>query len=66
MKRTATVLSALALSAAVFGGTAAADEQPRLLPATSGLSDDKCLDNDLGLNLLGLPLLELIVPDYYC
>ncbi|MFF6874030.1 MULTISPECIES: hypothetical protein [unclassified Streptomyces] len=64
MKRTATVLSSLALSVAVLGGTAAAEDAD-LLPEVSDQSTSReCDEHDsLGLTLLGIPLLSFFFPD---
>ncbi|MER7402551.1 hypothetical protein ABT373_08660 [Streptomyces sp. NPDC000070] len=77
MKRTATVLSSLALSVALLGGTAVADDTtPHTLPAylsdrDNGDKDwdkdkdrdkDKCGHDSLGLTLLGIPLLAFFFP----
>ncbi|MFD5478989.1 hypothetical protein [Streptomyces hawaiiensis] len=63
MKRTATVLSSLALSVAVLGGTAAAADAD-LLPEVSHQSNSRECDkhDSLGLTLLGIPLLGFFFP----
>ncbi|MFF8671835.1 hypothetical protein [Streptomyces sp. NPDC015242] len=72
MKRTATVLSSLALSVALLGGTATASEASILPEVTHSKEDyskdyskDKeCKGHDsLGLFLLGIPLLGFFYPD---
>ncbi|MEG8277569.1 hypothetical protein [Streptomyces sp. AHA2] len=64
MKRTATVLTSLALSVSVLGGTASAAEAdflPRLDSSSSTSSE--CKEHDsLGLLLLGLPLIGFFYP----
>ncbi|MGW0338005.1 hypothetical protein ACWD0J_40545 [Streptomyces sp. NPDC003011] len=74
MKRTVTVLCSLALSVAVLGGSAVADEANQRSRAphsdifgtsdTSDTSDTKeCTGQDsLGLTLLGIPLLGFFFP----
>ncbi|MEU3848698.1 hypothetical protein [Streptomyces sp. NPDC029554] len=65
MKRTATVLSSLALSVALLGGTATASEADILPEVTHSNSKDReeCKEHDsLGLFLLGIPLLGFFYP----
>ncbi|MEV7076937.1 hypothetical protein AB0N88_00015 [Streptomyces sp. NPDC093516] len=73
MKRTATVLSSLALSVALLGGTATAS-QADILPEVTHSKDwdskdwdskdrEECKEHDsLGLILLGIPLLGFFYP----
>ena len=67
MKRTATVLTSLALSVSVLGGTASAadaDFLPRLDSSSSSSDSRECNEHDsLGLLLLGIPLLGFFYPD---
>ncbi|MEU3938042.1 hypothetical protein AB0E85_39430 [Streptomyces sp. NPDC029044] len=64
MKRTATVLSSLALSVAVLGGTAAASDADLLSEAGDQSTSRECNEHDsLGLTLLGIPLLGFFFPD---
>ncbi|MFE6521637.1 hypothetical protein [Streptomyces sp. NPDC057794] len=63
MKRTATVLSSLALSVALLGGTATASEAD-ILPEVTHSKGQECKGHDsLGLFLLGIPLLGFFYPD---
>ncbi|MGC0211007.1 hypothetical protein [Streptomyces levis] len=62
MKRTATVLSSLALSVALLGGTATASDAD-ILPEVTHSKDQECREHDsLGLFLLGIPLLGFFYP----
>ncbi|MGW5613946.1 hypothetical protein [Streptomyces sp. NPDC003877] len=62
MKRTATVLSSLALSVALLGGTATASEAD-IRPEVTYSKDRECKEHDsLGLILLGIPLLGFFYP----
>ncbi|MET9575643.1 hypothetical protein ACLQ2D_32215 [Streptomyces sp. DT199] len=64
MKRTATVLSSLALSVAVLGGTATAADTDLLPEAADQSTSRECDEYDsLGLTLLGIPLLSFFFPD---
>jgi hypothetical protein len=63
MKRTATVLSSLALSVALLGGTATASEGDILPEVTHSKDREECKEHDsLGLILLGIPLLGFFYP----
>lgn len=62
MKRTVTVLSSLALSVAVLGGSAAAEEANQR-PLAAHSNSKECTGQDsLGLTLLGIPLLGFFYP----
>ncbi|PTH89082.1 hypothetical protein C9J60_09760 [Streptomyces sp. A244] len=64
MKRTATVLSTLALSVAVLGGTAAASDDDLFSETGDQSTSRECNEHDsLGLTLLGIPLLGFFFPD---
>jgi hypothetical protein len=64
MKRTATVLSSLALSVAVLGGTATAADTDLRSEVSDQSTSRECNEHDsLGLTLLGIPLLSFFFPD---